>query len=607
MCPATAIVVWSVLCLMTTHSVTAQTFSADDCRALLKYAEDWHVPQPAAKSQLVKIQVFRSGTTDFHALGFVDPAVPGVALVGFDNWTLTGEFNVIADPDSVSLDDVAVSSPFRPTHGVNFGLLTGLQLFRGGHEKTGLDLINKALAKDAGHHRSPFYSPAGEPPVRMLARACLAASMNEVTSSKPDFTRIKQRMERLLADQPSLRSEELAGILQSLEANVARPPSPAGSIERIIDEYLLSGQAESDDVGLTSAERALILKGFQAVPALLAQRHSMRYTNFLAVGFNNVPSSPRTAGEVIQDYLQRLANCEFESSWIDQIVEKDPDPMVQWWKKAKTLGEQAYVKKFTINFDRNHECRFSHQLLVLSSDRYPALLPDFYLSLLKSSGPSWLVGDAIVKCPSISQDRKIELLRQGIVAGHRYGNFDLLRELKPDLADEFLRTFLKQASGTALENYWIDPDARLARDVAQSTDPRVWRELLALLNRADLGMRMELIYNLHPPQDAPAEIRQLFHRIYVTYRDDMTVRDILSSEKFSGPAAGFEYKQLAMRDFIRLRWARCLRLNVKPPSPNATDDEWTAFRQTVDLAISRGQGDPNGRHAPHQVNGPSLP
>ena len=88
---------------------------------------------------------------------------------------------------------------------------------------------------------------------------------------------------------------------------------------------------------------------------------------------------------------------------------------------------------------------------------------------------------------------------------------------------------------------------------------------------------MELIEHLDPPHDAPPEILQSFQDIYDRYRNDTTVRDISSSNKFSGPGAGFPHDRIELRDFIDCHWAEWLKLDATFPERSATPAQWKAF------------------------------
>ncbi len=255
------------LCVASISLAMAQGASPEQRKELLKKADDWSVPQPKAGARIVKIWIYQSSTqktprmTDYYALGFVEPGDSKRALVGFDYLDLkeSGKAIEVTDSENLSLADIAASSPFGSPNGVNFGLVTGIQFLRRGNEKLGAALIDRSLGVDSGHPRSMFYSPAGETPVLMLARSCLAARINEVTSDKPDFAKIKQRIERLVTDEPQFKLSTDA-IVATLKENVEHKQPPAGSSERIVDDYILSGGksgAMEFDFGETSlAERA---------------------------------------------------------------------------------------------------------------------------------------------------------------------------------------------------------------------------------------------------------------------------------------------------------------------------------------------------------------
>ena len=54
---------------------------------------------------------------------------------------------------------------------------------------------------------------------------------------------------------------------------------------------------------------------------------------------------------------------------------------------------------------------------------------------------------------------------------------------------------------------------------------------------------------------------EMVEDIYDRYRNDATVRDVSSSDKFSGPGAGFPHDRIELRDFIACHWAGWLKLN----------------------------------------------
>lgn len=571
---------------------------ASQAELLLK-AEEWGVLQPKNAADMVKIWVFGSGKSDRYALGFIEEENAKLALVGFDYWSIENRVEVkkVVDSQKVSLADVSSISPFSEVNGVNFGLITGIQLLRAGNTLIGTELIQKSLKEQAGHPHSAFRSPAGEKPVVMLARSCLADAMNQVSSEKPDFPKIKQRIEKILKDQPQLKSDATDWSLEGLDATINYQPAQPGTIESLIDDYLLSRGTEgamnmrSEEFG--KAEKALIFKGFEAVPALIKLREYRRLTNHVMQGFNNFPSYSMNVGQVVNAYLQRLANNELGSNWLDRQKGATPedDALLAWWKKASEQGEKAYVFEYAILIDKKGKAKQSRELLTIAEARYPELLPLFYEEILKTDESSWLIAETLV-ASAAPVELKLKLLNQGIATNqreHRNAALSLLQSLHKEQADEHLIRLLKAAPKTAKEAYWTDQDAMLGGLVSESTNEEVWNMLHKLLDRADLGMQMELIDHLKPPKTAPDPIIKSFHKIYDRFRDDARIRDESTSKKFSGPGAGFPHAKLAMRDFVHIHWARWYELKQESPEEGASQQQWKVYRTAVRVAINQAR------------------
>ena len=563
---------------------------------LVAKANEWGVPQPKAGSSLLKIPVFKSGDGVRYSLGFREEPNAMRALVGFDSVDIGHGMIVkeVSDWEKVSLADVACTSLSLRGNEPNFGLVTGIQLIRAGKTGVGTDLIRKALNEESGHPHSAFRSPAGEAPVAMLARSCLADAMNQISSEKPDFAAIKLRIEAILKDQPQLKTEATDWAITGLDANVQYKPAPPDTIEGMVDAYLLGGGREgvmSFKVGFSEAERALILKGFEAVPALLKQRGSKRFTNHVMVGFNNFTSYPMDAGQVVNAYLQRLANDEFGSNWLkrQQGYASEDDAVLSWWEKASELGEKGYVSANTIRIDKEGKVHLSLELLEIAKARYEDLLPGFYKKIIKTSGSSYPIAAALAGSDA-PREVKLKLLNLGIATNHEEHRNDALRffqDLDASKADSQLLRILIAAPKTAKEEYWIDQDARLGALVSRSTDMNVWNAFHALLDRADLGMQMELIDHLNPPKDAPAPILESYFRIYDRFRNDKRNRYEWLSEKFSGPGAGFPHSKISMRDYLHTHWAEWLGLELNDLKEGATARQWKKFRIMVRREISK--------------------
>ena len=133
----------------------------------------------------------------------------------------------------------------------------------------------------------------------------------------------------------------------------------------------------------------------------------------------------------------------------------------------------------------------------------------------------------------------------------------------------------------------------------------MWETFHALLDRADPGMRMELIDDLYPPRDRSSELLRSFHDVYVRYHDDPVIRDETSDKKLSGPGAGLPHKRIAKRDFIYIHWSRWLKTGITPPQRGASEDEWRTYRDAVRIAVLTNHRDrtKNGVCAPQNHAG----
>jgi len=594
----------SLILIFFSQVVIVSGITREQESALLQKAAGWSVPQPAKNAKLYRTFAYGVEKSERFLLGFIDPAKPGLFLQGLHTVpTKSGYKNeLIPDINKMSFRNITPTSPFGPPIGYNYGLVTGIQLIRAGYREKGLALIDRSLPQESGHSRSLFRSPANEPPVKMLARACLAHAYNSITTPRPDFGAIHDLVEKILRDQPDLKSDATEWLLSSLKLNLAHSPPPEGSIEALIDEFLLcqkthGGMAASSLTGPPRAETDLVLKGFEAIPALLKQRDAKRFSNHLMQGFNNFVSHPMTAGQVINAYLQDFANSEFGSNWLERQkgITSSDDAVHAWWKMASAMGEEAYVKNnlvTTVSHNGKTKRKESDYLLQIAADRYPDLLILHYEKALGTNMQTHSLIRAIVAHDKFSKTQKISLLQKGIVTNHEAHRNVVLShmfDLDPNLATEHLIRFLKIAPSTTKTEYWLDQDARLTEFVSKSKSPEVWSNFHGYLSRADLGMRMELIDGLKPPRNSPPHVLNSFFKVYDRYKGTTVVRRTWRSKKFEGPCAGFMHDNLSVANFVHLHWRSWLKLDLKEPSEGSSFKTWLAFRRGVAFGVKEAR------------------
>ncbi len=177
-------------------------------------------------------------------------------------------------------------------------------------------------------------------------------------------------------------------------------------MEEVIENYLMSGDNDRINHGNreeNKAKKLLILKGFEAIPALLKHLDDKRMTNHLMTGFNNFVSHPMRADRVVNNYLHAFTNNEMGSNWLERQkgVLSDREKITKWWKKASDLGEKKYVAKYTL-VSSKRKLKLSTEMLMLAADRYPELIPKLYQKAISSKMHSWPIAEALVSQPDIS-------------------------------------------------------------------------------------------------------------------------------------------------------------------------------------------------------------
>lgn len=587
----------------------------EDVRRLIYFADKWEIPQPKPGSKLVTISNRNPTEKNCHFwLGFVEPGEPNRAIVG-DDYMPIGESRavVVADPARLSFERAVIDTLHtRRIYDFNLGLITGAQLLRRGDERAGIAMIQTACSVNTGNSQSLFHSPANDPPDTMLARCGIASALNDLAKAKPPFVQIKRRIERILSDQPQLKSEATTYVLEALAANVAHQQPPEGSIERIVDDYLMSAAPRGYlgwHIRDNPAAFRLVIRGFDAIPALIKERHSKRFTNHVMWALRNESSWPMNAGQVIDSYLSEFACDDLGIDWLSRIkgFGANDELVNKWWKEASALGEETYVKKHAVAIgdvideedvagapetQKLRHGSLSGPLFILAVEKYPHLLPDIYLQVIKTSFESHPVAEAFMKVDRIPRERKIELLIAGIATNHgdhRHAAALRLRKLDSARADEFLLKFLEEAEGSPKSPGVYERDDGLGGLVGDSTNLEVWRSFDALLDRADVQMRMELIYFLRPPRTAPREVLRAFQRIFLRFRNDTAVRDNADWDLDVRPPshAGFRHDRISMRNYIHQKFAEWLELKIKEPDDKATEEEWRKYREIVSREVEK--------------------
>ena len=264
----------------------------------------------------------------------------------------------------------------------------------------------------------------------------------------------------------------------------------------------------------------------------------------------------------------------------------------EWCEKARKVGEEAYLLARVLppaapaTRDDRRVWVNSHLLRVIAV-KYPKNLPALYRTALTERADliNWELAETLARSQAPAKE-KIDLF----VAGarhkkfeHRLPAFAALKELDKKQFDALLLASIEGLPLDVQEDYWSCPEAHVARLALDSDDPRVWAALETAVRRSALGLRMELLNHWDPkdPRRLPERLRLL-----AGYLNDAEVRDVNADKRLTGPGAGFPYDRIEVRDFVALKLAGLLGIEVELKL-DRTAAEWAKVRDKVQEGLKQ--------------------
>jgi hypothetical protein len=422
-----------------------------------------------------------------------------------------------------------------------------------------------------------------------------------LTQPKLDRAPIAKRLKDLIQRDKKLDTEPNRALLKSLDLALLPSKAKPGSIEALIDD-LVDYESNTGTVGLFEPEDRywrVAKLGFEAVPTLIQHLDDDRLTRAMMMGFNNFRSWNLRVRDVLGDLLEGLAAEELTrgtegedvgGGWLrrQQGYRITAAAAEKWWKKAQNVGEEAYLLSHVLPAlaKEGEPGHISPHLLNLILAKYPKHIPSLYRKVLdeRPELDSWLLADVFLRCKLPYKDKLDVFLHAAKHKDnqHRLPAFHAIKDLdKKAFTSLLLATiegFPKDVSG----EYWVCPEAHIARLVIESDDPRVWKVLEKVAKRSALGLRMELLNHFSDPKDGRHRPERL--RLLASFLDDSALRDEDSDKRFDGPGAGFPYHKIEVRDFVALQIAYMLRMEIEL-NLERTPEEWAKIRSQVQEAM----------------------
>jgi hypothetical protein len=436
----------------------------------------------------------------------------------------------------------------------------------------------------------------------------------QITHPTADRGPVAKRLKELIARDAEFDTSEHRWLLERLELTVVPSKAKPGSVEALVDDLVNYNTNSGSFFPLKPGEgyQRIAALGFEAVPTLIEHLDDQRLTRAMMIGFNNFRSWHLRVCDLVGDLVERLADEELarvgkwgmdvEGNWLTRqqgyVVKKTAAQ--EWWEKAQKINEEEYLLNhvLSVHFASNSQSCINEHIWYVISVKYPKHIPNLktvlYRRVLEKSldVPTRALAKAIGES-NIPEKEKLELFVQGAkhkVLDVRMNALDFLRTLDNTqfaaLLLDTLKTFPKDIKDT--DDYFAGcPETFICRLVSECDEPRVWQALKEAIERAEVGLRMELLNRLFDPFDNPnRKVAQL--RLLASFLDDTTVRDRTSNLRFLATCAGSEYWSIEVRNFVALKIGRQLGTEIEV-DPRRTKEDWALIRTAVKEKLKKEQ------------------
>ncbi|MDB5306331.1 MAG: hypothetical protein JWO38_533 [Gemmataceae bacterium] len=498
----------------------------------------------------------------------------------------------------VWVDDVR--GGFETEYGFISTFVCAVQLAARGDFATARGLLMRFAEGHVGNGEDPFK----DAPLT-LARCYADHLEHRVLQGAANWRDVRARMEVLFDDVPDLKIGQRKALLTDLAATLDAKPPPEGSVEAFLLDWAGRPAGSTDsllpdwaagpeepvwvhllfnfEAGAGNAPaREIVLRGFDAVPALLALLEDRRVT-----AHDAFIGDIERVGDLAGELLQEIAGIPPENDPLTfRPAKRSPAYWRTWWERTRGVKERGYYtsRVFRTNWV-GRVTGVNPPAAQIIAHKFPDLLPALCEEFSKRAGSdadSSGLADAVAAAPRAKEER-VKIL--AAFAGRepvarRLDLLGTLARVDVEASTQLLLPILAPMPRAAEGPYGGYPEVTAAWVVAEVPDDRVWKEYLRIARRADVGLRLEMIDRL---TDAPVgkKNRERLLAYLAAFLNDEAVRDYWAEPKKYGkgsPAADFE--KIAVRDFAAMKLADILGLDDEP-DPAWDAIQWAKLRNAV--------------------------
>jgi hypothetical protein len=573
------------------------------------------MPPPGAKLVLAKTGERHGEIATYSPAFLLEARADGSALVlrGAEEELLTVE-NYVIDyagdpPDAPLLREFSLDTKPHPQRWkAEFHLLSALVCAAQLADRNDAVAENvlQRLVKEEYSQDSLHEAISDLEDLRLLMARCIYDYWeHRMLKHSDEWPAIRENLNRLFAEFPRLGIDhvERAEVRRDLAAAVEAPAAAEGSTEALLLQWSRQsdvrwnywtvsnnyGGAELSDED--ELPRSILLRGFDAVPELIALRDDSRITAHFLPEWGHRPDRILRVGDLANNLLWEISGFRWREPLTVPVAEDNADVDVtawhSWWKEAQHRGEGTYCTEnfFYVSDDALPAVRVRESLAQILIHKHPgewsSVYDEYSRILVRHKNPRSLANAvAGTRLPTaltgetLAEFARLGSLHDKLVVLHVLAKLDSTR------AAELLLPLMDELPADEQAPYAYSRAADCTDDVLLMDDQRVWRNYLAAIRRSSVGQRMEMLrkFDYWPGIEG---IRPLRLAMLQAFLDDDSVRDAtVDSVKFGGDCAAADFPVIAVRDFVAMNLARMLALDITP-DPRWPPEQWSALRDQV--------------------------
>jgi hypothetical protein len=412
-------------------------------------------------------------------------------------------------------------------------------------------------------------------PGLLLARCLYDHLRNGLLQKQADWQDIHARMKILFQEFPALKDSQRIEVFDGLTAAItAKPPAP-DSIEALLLDWSRKPSSmrhlglfrEKDESEADAPARAMILRGADAVPDLIALLDDRRITSHEVPAIMNSPARISRVGELAGYLLQEITGL--------RATGKDASTYRAWLEKQRIKGEPEALAESVFERQGDKITSVNEAPARVLAQKFPerlfSLCEEFSIRATPDAQP-FALAEALATARLPKEDR-IKALADFATRGslkHKRCVLQNLAKLDDKKCAEMLAPLLGSLPKDSSGPYWTCPEAAFTHVVMQVENDETWHTYLQAAKRSSVGLRMEMMNPLCYTYIGRKNIARRL-AFAAAFLDDETVRDMTGGRgKFEGPCAAFTFPKIAVRDFATLKIAAILGM------PDAPDEFWTS-------------------------------